>query len=73
MTLTFPSFGLASLIALLGLPALPQPITCPAPLAEADEADQDGAFARELMTHNPEALQSELGQMYLFALYPTRF
>ena len=77
MTLTFSNFGFSSLTALLrpqprthALPRLePQLLSAP----EADEAHADRAFVRELLAHNPEAVQSEQGMMMLMALYPKHF
>lgn len=73
MTLTFPSFGLFNLIALLRGPAGSQRKARPEPVPEHDLARADRAFVRELMARNPEAIQSEHGMLMLMALYPMHF
>ena len=69
MTLTFSKFSLSNLMPQWReLPASPAPD--PNPRTDADEARQDRAFALEMMDHNPEAVQSELGLMMLMARWP---
>ena len=77
MTLTFSDFGLSNLMALLRGSDAPQPSvrSRPETLSESatDEVEADRAFARDMMTRNPEAFQSEHGMMMLMSLYSKHF
>lgn len=73
MTLTFPMFVFSSLRqsarALFAQPAAPKTQVN----SENDSTRKDREFFLEMMTQNPEAVQSELGCMAMMSQYPRYF
>ena len=70
MTLTFPAFKLPTLKSMFR-GAIANPATDATPEHEIAYAER--AFLRELLAHNPEAIQSDLGLMAMMSQYPRQF
>lgn len=70
MTLTFPAFKLPTLKSMFR-GAIANPATVASPEHEIAYAER--AFLRELLAHNPEAIQSDLGLMEMMSQYPRQF
>ena len=70
MTLTFPAFKLPNLKWMFRA-AIANPATDATPEHEIAYAER--AFLRELLAHNPEAIQSDLGLMEMMSQYPRQF
>lgn len=73
MTLTFPMFNLSNLKRTL-FTTFAQP-TAPTTQvnSEGDNALAERAFLYELMSRNPEGIQSDLGLMTMMTQYPRQF
>lgn len=70
MTLTFPVFKLPTLKSMFrGVIANPATEATP----EHEIAYAERAFLRELLAHNPEAIQSDVGLMAMMSQYPGQF
>ena len=67
MTLTFPDFKLP-ILKWISKEAIANPATDATPEHEVAYAER--AFLRELLAHNPEAIQSDLGLMEMMSQYP---
>ena len=70
MTLTFPAFKLPTMKWMFR-GAIAKPTTDATPEHEIAYAER--AFLRELVTRNPEAIQSDLGLMAMMSQYPRQF
>ena len=70
MTLTFPAFKLPNLKWMFR-ETIANPATDATPEHEIAYAER--AFLRELLAHNPEAIQSDLGLMEMMSQYPRQF
>ena len=70
MTLTFPAFKFPTLKWMFRA-AIANPATDATPEHEIAYAER--AFLRELLAHNPEAIQSDLGLMEMMSQYPRQF
>ena len=70
MTFTFPVFKLPTM-KWVSLGTIAKPATDIAP--EHEIAYSERAFLRELLTRNPEAIQSDLGLMAMMTQYPQHF
>ncbi|WP_162798267.1 hypothetical protein [Sulfitobacter sp. SK011] len=70
MTLTFPAFKLPTLKSMFRA-ALANPATEATP--EHETAYAERAFLREVLAHNPEAIQSDVGLMAMMSQYPRQF
>ena len=70
MTLTFPAFKLPNLNWMFR-GAIANPATDATP--EHEIAYQERAFLRELLTRNPDGIQSDLGLMAMMTQYPQHF
>jgi len=73
MTLSFPMFSLFNLIQSLRKSANSQTSPGPEQIHENDVVRADRAFLHELMCHNPEGIQSELGLMAMMTQFPMKF
>ncbi|MFC6640003.1 hypothetical protein GV827_22880 [Sulfitobacter sp. JBTF-M27] len=70
MTLTFPVFKLPTMKWMFrGTIAKPATDVTP----EHETAYAERAFLRELLTRNPEGIQSDLGLMAMMTQYPRHF
>ena len=70
MTFTFPAFDLPNLKWMFrGAIANPAADATP----EHEIASAERTFLRELLAHNPEAIQSDLGLMAMMSQYPRQF
>ena len=70
MTLTFPAFKLPTMKWMFrGTIAKPATDVTP----EHETAYAERAFLRELLTRNPEGIQSDLGLMEMMSQYPRQF
>ncbi|AGI66161.1 hypothetical protein OAN307_c04200 [Octadecabacter antarcticus 307] len=67
MTLTFPTSNLSNLKWSFGAARTKSATEV---ISERDDALAERAFLRELMAHNPEAIQSDLGLMAMMTQYP---
>ena len=70
MTLIFPGFKLATMKWMFRS-AIDKPAIDAMPEHEIAHAER--AFLRELLAHNPDAIQSELGLMAMMSQYPQHF
>ena len=70
MTLTFPAFKLPTLKSMFHR-AIANPATDVTP--EHETAYAERAFLRELLAHNPEGIQSDVGLMAMMTQYPQHF
>ncbi|MBL4767545.1 MAG: hypothetical protein JKY94_07485 [Rhodobacteraceae bacterium] len=73
MTLTFPMFIISNLKRTLRA-AVAQPAALTNQMnSEGDNAIAERAFLYELMSRNPEAIQSDLDLMAMMTQYPRQF
>ena len=73
MTLTFPIFNISDLKQTL-LATFSRPVAPTAQaISEYDDVLAERVFLRELMFHNAEAIQSDLGLMEMMTQYPRHF
>lgn len=70
MTFTFPAFKLPAMKWMIRR-AIANPATDATPEHEIAYAER--AFLRELLAHNPEAIQSDVGLMAMMSQYPRQF
>lgn len=70
MTLTFPAFKFPTMKWMFR-GAIANPATDATPEHEIAYAER--AFLRELLAHNPEAIESDLGLMEMMSQYPRQF
>lgn len=70
MTLTFPAFKLPTMNWMFRA-AIAKPTTDATTEHEIASAERD--FLREVLAHNPEAIQSDVGPMAMMSQYPRQF
>jgi hypothetical protein len=73
MTLTFPTFNISNLKRSLFAATAQLAVPTTQVISEADNVRVERAFLCELMSRNPEAIQSDLDFMAMMTQYPRQF